>query len=379
MIRPERRLLCSIIVVWWLAVPAGAQTMFPTEGLEPRIDFWRQVFTQYGADDIVVHDRFHVNLIYAVADDATVEQTVRDVKDGLREIRGRLSAAGQLSDAGLKIRQAIVDAGLEPSAPLLDELLDRIHTQRGVKERFRAGIVRSGRYVDTFQRIMEAHDVPATLALLPLVESSYENARSSAAAVGVWQFTRATSRDYLRVTRSVDERLDPVKSAGAAAKLLKDNYDALGMWPLAITAYNHGRGGMLRAKSEQGSDLPTIINEYRGPLFGYASMNFYTEFLAAMDVYEHRQDYFGTLALERPPAPAPVKAVARGKAVETGRPDKAAAAAKPIPPRTTSYTVRRGDTLTDIARRFGTSIRHLMTRNQLGSHAIYAGQILVVK
>jgi hypothetical protein len=72
----------------------NAQTAFPTDGLEPRIDFWKQVFTQYGADDIVVHDRFHVNLIYAVADDDTVEQTVRNVKDGLRQIRDRLTAAG---------------------------------------------------------------------------------------------------------------------------------------------------------------------------------------------------------------------------------------------------------------------------------------------
>ena len=100
--RHGRHLLLSIVATWWLAVPAGAQTMFPTEGLEPRIDFWKQVFTQYGADDIVVHDRFHVNLIYAVADDDTVEQTVRAVKDGLREIRDRLSAAGQLSDAALE-------------------------------------------------------------------------------------------------------------------------------------------------------------------------------------------------------------------------------------------------------------------------------------
>jgi peptidoglycan lytic transglycosylase D len=378
MIRPERRLLSSIIVVWWLAVPAGAQTRFPTEGLEPRIDFWTQVFTRYGADDIVVHDRFHVNLIYAVADDDTVEQSVRNVKDGLRQIRDRLSAAGQLSDAGLKIRQAIVDAGLEPSAPLLDELMDRIHTQRGVKERFRAGIIRSGRYLESFQKTMEDRDVPATLALLPLVESSYENARSSAAAVGVWQFTRATSSQYLRVSRRVDERLDPLKSAHAAAKLLKDNYDALGAWPLAITAYNHGRGGMLRAKNIHGSDLPTIINEYRGPVFGYASMNFYTEFLAAAEVYERRAEYFGPLELDRPLGPPPVKAI-MAKANAARRPPTNAAGSNRTVSRTTSYTVRRGDTLTDVARRFGTSIRHLMTRNKLAGHAIYAGQILVVK
>jgi peptidoglycan lytic transglycosylase D len=373
-----RHLLFSIMVVWWLAVPVAAQTALPTDGLEQRIDFWKQAFTKYGADDLIVHDRFHVNLIYAVATDETVDETVRRVKDGLRGIRDSLSTPEAISESASTIREAIVGAGLEPSRPLLDELLDRIHTQRGVKERFRAGVVRSERYLDSFQRIMKDQDVPAAFALLPLVESSYENARSSAAAVGVWQFTRGASRGYLRVSRGVDERLDPVKSARAAAKLVKDNYDALGSWPLAITAYNHGRAGMLRAKAEHGSDLPTIIDEYRGPLFGYASMNFYTEFLAAIDVYEHRQDYFGSLALERPLAPPPGKAVAKGKAIGAGRPEKTTAAAKSNPPRTTSYTVRRGDTLGDIARRFGTSIHQLMIRNKLAGHAIYAGQILMI-
>jgi membrane-bound lytic murein transglycosylase D len=367
------------MLVGWLAVPAGAQTVFPANGLEHRIDFWKQVFTKYGADDVIVHDRIYVNLIYAVATDETADDTIRSVKAGLREIRDGLTAPEELSDSAFEIRQAIVSAGLEPSQPLLDQLLDDVHTQLGVKERFRAGIIRSGRYLDSFQRIMEDHGAPAALALLPLVESSYENARSSAAAVGVWQFTRATGREYLRVNRTVDERLDPLKSADAAARLLKDNYDALGTWPLAITAYNHGRGGMLRAKSEHGSDLPTIINDYEGPLFGYASMNFYTEFLAAVDVYEHRQDYFGTLAVERPFAPTPVKVMAREKTPEAVRPAKITATARPTPPRTSAYTVRPGDTLSEIAQRFRTSINQLMARNKLAGHSIYAGQILIIR
>lgn len=86
-----RHLLFSIMVAWWLAVPVAAQTAFPTDGLEQRIDFWKQAFTKYGADDLIVHDRFHVNLIYAVATDETVDETVRRVKDGLRGIRDSLS------------------------------------------------------------------------------------------------------------------------------------------------------------------------------------------------------------------------------------------------------------------------------------------------
>jgi LysM repeat protein len=108
-------------------------------------------------------------------------------------------------------------------------------------------------------------------------------------------------------------------------------------------------------------------------------MNFYAEFLAAIDVYQHREDYFGTLPLERPSAPAPVKVVAKEKAADTARPEKTTAATRPAPPRSTSYTVRRGDTLSEIAQRFRTSIQELMNRNKLAGHSIYAGQILIIR
>jgi len=377
MVRWGRYLLQSTIVLMFLAVPAFAETVFPAEGLEARIEFWKQVFTNYGADDIVIHDRFHVNLIYSVATDDTVDARVRSVKQALTEIRDTLETPERLSDAAAPIYQAIVDQGLDPSEALLNDLLDQVHTQRGVKERFRNGVIRSGRYVDSFRKIMDDHEVPAECALLPLVESSYENARSSAAAVGVWQFTRATGREYLRVSGRIDERLDPVKSAQAAGKLLRDNYNKLGSWPLALTAYNHGRGGMLRAVSEHGPNLTTIISDYRGPVFGYASMNFYAEFLAAIDVYAHYQQYFGTLTFDRPlgqPTAKPVVVAARSTRTATPQAPARVSRAK-----TTSYTVRRGDTLAEIARELRTSIRSLMARNRLASPTIYAGQVLLVR
>src|SRR5262245_51810391 len=115
MLGPGRDLLLLIFATLSLAVPASAQTVFPSDGLERRIDFWKQVFTNYGADDVIVHDRFYVNVIYAVATDATVDETVRRVNDGLREICDKLSTPEALSDTAATIREAIVSAGLEPS------------------------------------------------------------------------------------------------------------------------------------------------------------------------------------------------------------------------------------------------------------------------
>src|SRR6185503_17188941 len=96
---PRRDLLLLLFVACWFAAPVSAQTAFPAEGLESRVDFWRQVFTKYGADDLIVHDRFHVNLIYTVATDATADDTIRRVKDGLREIGDGLSTPETLSES----------------------------------------------------------------------------------------------------------------------------------------------------------------------------------------------------------------------------------------------------------------------------------------
>jgi len=354
-----------IVFLVAMASPALATAAeLPGDGLENRIDFWKKVYTQYGADDVIIHDRFYVNLIYDVVGESDVSSRISDVRDALSEISLNLDNPAALSPMALEIYDGLVQNKVPLTPSMMGTLTGSVHTQRGIKERFRQGIIRSGRFIDSFQNVFVNAGIPKEVALLPLVESSFENrSLSKAGAAGIWQFTRGTGRLYLKVQNRIDERLDPVKATRAAARLLRDNYDALGSWPLAITAYNHGRGGMLRAKSAHGSDLPTIIEEYDGELFGYASMNFYSEFLAAVQVYKTYPLYFGELALDEPTttAPSPRGAVR----VQTAASDK--------------YKVRSGDTLWQIAQRFGTSIRDLMEMNNLKKTSIHAGQILLVK
>ena len=369
-----------IVCLLAFAAPAFAARTpdLAVQGLEQRVDFWKKVFTQYGKEDVVIHDRVHVNLIYDVVTDGELNTKLRTVRDALQEIRSNLETPQNFSPAAQQIYDAIVAQGVPVSASSIDQLASDIHTQRGIKERFRDGVIRSGRYVEEFKRILKAEGVPEELALLPLVESSYQNAKSSAGAIGVWQFTRSTGRLYkMRVNGKADDRLDPFKSTRAAALLLRDNQRALGAWPLAITAYNHGRGGMMRAQSQLGSDIVKIIDQYNGPLFGYASMNFFSEFLAAVEVYEDYPTYFGQLALDKPGAAPATKAAPAAAAAPVK------VAARTTTPKSKSpaekYKVRNGDTLFDIAQRFGTSVRDLMQKNNLRRSAIYAGQILAVK
>ena len=71
------------------------------------------------------------------------------------------------------------------------------------------------------------------------------------------------------------------------------NYRLVGTWPLAVTAYNHGPGGLRRAQEELGtSDIAVIVKRYQGSTFGFASRNFYCSFLAALEVDRNAEKIF---------------------------------------------------------------------------------------
>ena len=158
----------------------------------------------------------------------------------------------------------------------------------------RRSLERAGRWRAHIHAEFEALGVPVEIAALPHVESSYNpDARSHVGASGIWQFTRSTGRRFMRVDHVVDERNDPFAASRAAAQLLAYNYSLTGNWPMAITAYNHGLGGVRRAMAEYGDDaLVDILRNYDGRTFGFASRNFYVAFLAALQVDREAQRYF---------------------------------------------------------------------------------------
>lgn len=159
-----------------------------------------------------------------------------------------------------------------------------IRVQIGQKERFRQGVIQSGVYIRDIKKIFRAHGMPEDLAYLPHVESSFNiKAHSKHGAAGIWQFTRPTGKNYLRIDFIIDDRLDPIQSSRAAAVFLKQNYKDLHNWPLAITAYNYGPAGMRRAVKTHGG-YEMIFKKYNKGYFKFASRNFYPEFIAAVNI-----------------------------------------------------------------------------------------------
>lgn len=445
---PRSYLFFAILIGAFLlpAVPGVASDFdyhFPIpEVLKPNVDFWIKVFARYSSDQIIIHDTENVNIIYHVVDSKDIpdgnagstkklREQAEKSKQFYRNILLKLSNSFPIDPELLTNEEKIVYNLFQsnPSPQVLQRAAQSIRGQQGLRDHFRKGLIISGKYADHIKEVFKRYDVPEELIALPHVESSFNyRAYSKFGAAGIWQFMRSTGRRFLRIDYDIDERFDPYLSTEAAAKLLRENYDILGTWPLAITAYNHGVNGMKRAVAQLGTtDIGTIVKNFESRSFKFASSNFYAEFLAAIAVRNNYQAYFGELQFEKPEehlvfqipnnitvanltkqinVPADEiqrlnpslrsnilkskRSIPRGYSIRLPSRDglETTLAALVIPRMERSqeyvttewYKIERGDNLQSIARRFNTTVANIMDLNDIDSpHKIYAGQILRLK
>ncbi|GAB4341144.1 MAG: hypothetical protein Kow0089_15300 [Desulfobulbaceae bacterium] len=409
---------------------AGEAELFPSYPvIRDNVRFWEDVYSRYTTRQGILHDQYDLSIVYGVIDlvdwqsPGSAKVNRRLIKLARRHYKQILAdlAAGKkpLSAEEKRIAALFPDK----SHRAYREARDNIRLQIGQKDRFLEGYIRSGAYMNAIEKIFSAYGLPRELAYLPHVESSFNpDAHSKAGAAGLWQFTRSTGKRYMRIDHIVDMRYDPYYSTRAAALLLKENFEALGSWPLAITAYNHGRNGMLRALKKYGS-YERIFSNHETKLFRFASRNFYSEFLAALRV-AHRLEKDPSITPDRPEAtimvrmegfaaaedvmahfqvspedlarlnPALRRPVLKGEKLiprdfylRLPATDRIRALASTIPEeiyrssqiRDHEYIVRRGDTAGGIARRYGIRVSELIAANNLNKRAmIRVGQKLKI-
>ncbi len=291
---------------------------FPVpEGLSARVDFWKKIYSEVTSDEGFLHDTQYVHLIYkklsftdlaplkkrggyakAVTDRVTAERLkitllLKEISHALEK---RLPMGAEAHAFWDKILAQLSAEDLSKIKFQNLTLHKRIRFQGGLRDHFLEALKTSGKYIGEMEKIFKAEGVPEDLTRIPFVESSFQNsARSKVGAVGLWQFMPATGKLYLRIDEVLDERRDPYVATRAAARLLKANYELLNSWPLAVTAYNHGGLGMKRAvKKVRSKEIAEIIRHYESPTFGFASANFYAEFLAALYVERNSESIFGS-------------------------------------------------------------------------------------
>jgi len=429
----KKRLLLCLLVIQAISFNANAQQSFPLPNeLKADVKFWTRVYTEISTQEGFIHDSQHLSVIYERVSftpgtsKAARQKIIDRKKKHYSKILQELST-GRIFRLTLAHKRVLRLWPSDTSSKQFIKAKDRLRFQLGQSNRFKDGLIRSGRWQPYIYNQFKELNIPKELASLPHVESSFlPHARSHAGAAGLWQFTRPTGRRYMRIDHIVDERLDPFIATRAAGLLLKNNYKITETWPLALTAYNHGAAGMRKATKIVGStDISKIVREYKGRTFGFASRNFYNAFKAALAIDSNPQPYFGTIKRDAPiiinqvtlpsfytaqglkqafslknnlfkslnPAlQAPVlnnaKLVPKGYPLRiqnnlTNGNVKIILAAIPNDEIRSNQTpdtlhkVRRGDSLSSISQRYHTKITTLIAMNNLRSrHKIRIGQIL---
>lgn len=436
----------SLFLGLLLAAPlALAADGFPRPPeLQHKVDFWRDIFVRYSSDQIVLHDRAHTSIVYKVLDFSDVvplldaeelylyrrrieDEEKQALNDVLLQVADNPDAAN-LSAEAVRVRELFRAHGkLSPEALRL--AADTLRGQRGLRDKTMDALVRSGRYLPYMEQVFAEMGLPVLLTRLPIVESSFNTAAySKSGAAGVWQFMPGTARRYMSYDEVSDDRRDPWLSTHAAAQHLRDDYELLQDWPMAVTAYNFGRYGIARGLAEiDGSSLVDLIERYDNPRWGFAAQNFYAEFLAAVDVEQNAVKYFGPLRRDDPELfeEVPVPYYARFDTLRrlSGQSDERFAELNPsfsvavqrgdllVPPGRTirvptsksalyrfelarldaserftaqldffrQHRVRRGDTLSGLAQRYQTSVAQIRQTNGLNSRGfIRVGQTLKI-
>ena len=291
-------------------------------------------------------------------------------------------------------------------------------------KRFQRALNRGFFYQPIVASALKEGGLPEELFFLPLIESSYvSHARSSARAVGIWQFMKGTGKLYgLKVNQHLDERKNAIQASQAAVKYLKDLYTVFGSWELALAAYNCGEHRVLRAIMKGDSRNYWILSQKK--LLPKETRNYVPKFMAAVIIGQNPKDFGlkdplhldlenhpkqvalnvpGSVALNRvskvldvplkmlkklnpqlhkgytPPGRGRYKIwVPRGSTLSSKQFARLRKGQRKRTKKSKYHRVRWGETLSHIARRYGKSVPILKKLNSMTSSRIYAGQRLAI-
>lgn len=288
--------LCAFLALVASPVPAARGQVVesipevlpePAE-LGTSVRFWERIFAEFRPTQCVLHDIRDLRVIYDIRPMPIADrQTQAAIAKGyIREIRVAIKAIVELGIPTTALQNKIwrqMPADLKFTSFLADSG-ENIRCQRGVD--LLGSIKRSLRYITHVKSVLVEQNLPTDLAYLPHLESGYDPmATSKVGARGLWQLMPGTARDGRLLSRTRDLRTDPVASTRYAVTMLARNFQSTQSWPLALTGYNYGINGIMRAMTACASNEYMRVRDcHRAKKFGFAAKNFYPSFLAARNV-----------------------------------------------------------------------------------------------
>lgn len=258
----------------------------------PAVNFWFDIYTKYPSSVSVIHDKKIYGLVYGSSSKEKFFK--RKLLRQLDNIKKNYFSEKKLSK--LINKHILLPKNKLRRSKIISKLIKNIRGQRGQKDMIENGLIRFSKFEHYLLKLIREFQLPKELLAISFLESSFNPlARSKASAAGAWQFMPLIASYFLpKRTNYVDYRYNIILSSIAAFHLLKQNIQILKTYDLAVTAYNSGTKSLLKAKrsNSKASSLEYIIKNVKGRNFGYASKNFYSEFLALTRVLAYKNELF---------------------------------------------------------------------------------------
>lgn len=282
---------------------------------EKSVAFWFSIYTQFSSQQIVIHDMDNLDLVYNIIDFSQTHsadinkytkakiqtQLSLEYTRRLKKILKKFSRTlKKLNDEENGILTAIKKVHKIPKSKsrrkkFFRNLAKNIRTQTGQRDMIYSGVLRAKPYFDYLYKLIDSFKLPRELLAITFLESSFNpKAYSKVGAAGAWQFMPYISNLFMpRRSKFIDYRLNIAVATVSALHLLKQNKMILRTWDLAVPAYNSGTKHLVKARKKfkkvKKLTLEYVLENYNHAHIGFASKNFYSEFLALVHVLAYKE------------------------------------------------------------------------------------------
>lgn len=292
------------------------------------VRFWFSIYTQYDSSQVVIHDKNDLGLVYKVLDFSKLRKSkkinrftkykiqnnlaleyTRNLRSSLRKLAKDFHKYKNESNSKeilISIKASGINRPKKVKArrTFFLNLAKSLRTQTGQRDMIYDGVIRAYPYFPFLYKQLDNFKLPKELLAISFLESSFNpKAYSKVAAAGIWQFMPYIGNLFMpRANKYYDYRLNPIISSLAAFHLLKQNYQILKQWDLAVPAYNSGTKHLVKArrkfKKVKNLDLGYILDNYKTKHIGFASKNFYAEFIALVHVLAYKYAIYPLKGIE---------------------------------------------------------------------------------